>query len=112
MREGDAGKALLVREPSVAAGTCQDVSLCVLMNKPAAASQPPPTTKEAGADGAELLAQPCQSCRADNHLRRTSESALFQLLHLWVGRGSWTGVGLNNAAHDPELLQEKKKKKR
>lgn len=47
------------REPCVAAGACQVVSLWVLMNKPAAASQTP---EEPGADRAELLGQTCQSC--------------------------------------------------
>lgn len=46
------------KESCVAAGTCQVVSLWVLMNKPAAASQTP---EDPGADGAELLGQACQS---------------------------------------------------
>lgn len=59
VRKEDMEKAGEMSERAcVAAGICQPVRLWVLMNKLAAASQTP---EEAGADGAELLGQVCQS---------------------------------------------------
>lgn len=57
--KGSEKEGVLLNEQENPAETCQGVSMWVLMNKPAAASQ---TSEGAGADRAELLGQACQSC--------------------------------------------------